>query len=186
MALSISWTVRFVIVFSLINLAPDQGATAITRTTVSPTWRVDLRSSIESEPLGLVVGRGRETHGKPRASLWFLDNTRIAVTFVTREGESHLSTRKSSDQTSTLRLRAVLLDAAGGTVKSTLEWPTGTRFAGIVVTHNGGFVIQRGPSFEPILFGAHRSQEVGTAALGGRRLACASLAEWKKYPFCRH
>jgi hypothetical protein len=144
MALLTSFTARFVIVCFLSSLGAAQAISAAERTEVSPAWRVDLRASIGGEPLGLVVGRGRETRGKPRTSLWFLDDSTIAVTFVTRASDSGLSTRKSTDQSLPLRLRVLLLDAASGKVRNTLAWPTASRFAGIVATHDGKFVTQRG------------------------------------------
>jgi hypothetical protein len=110
-----------------------------------PIWRAELRTSIGSEPLGLIVGQGRETQGKPRTSLWFLDNTTIAVTFVTREGETKLSTRDGSDVSSPLKVRLILLDASSGKVRNSRAWPSESRFAGIVTIHEQRFVMQRGP-----------------------------------------
>ncbi len=110
----------------------------------TPEWRVDLRPAVAGAPLGRVVGRGHETQGKPVSSLWFLDDNRIVVTFVTRESKSALSSRASSDEGSPLRLRAIFLDAASGKITATQAWPSGSRFAKIVAAHDGKFIAQAG------------------------------------------
>jgi hypothetical protein len=111
---------------------------------VGPKWRVDLRPAIGSLPLGRVVGHGHETQGRPVSSLWFLDDNRIVATFVIREGKPSLSSREALDASSALRLRAIFLDAASGQITGTLSWPTSSRFARIIATHEGRFVTQTG------------------------------------------
>lgn len=103
-----------------------------------------MRAAVRSEPLGLVVGRGYETHLQPKTSLQFLDNDTIVATFVTREGNPTLSGRASSDTNLSLRLLAVFLDARTGKITAAPAWPTESRFAGIVATNHGEFVTQRG------------------------------------------
>jgi hypothetical protein len=92
-----------------------------------------------------VFGRKRERHGKPRTSLWFLDDSTIIATFVTQEGANpSLSSRDSSDPNQPLRLRAILLDADTGKVRSTQAWPSESRLAEIVTANGGKFVTQTG------------------------------------------
>lgn len=116
------------------------------REAVTPRWRVNLRSTTGSVPLGLVVGHGHETRLQPYTSLWYIDNATIVVTFVIREGQENpkLSRRDASDTDSPFRLRAVLLDATTGGIKATPTWPTESRLASIVVAHDGKFVTERG------------------------------------------
>jgi hypothetical protein len=92
----------------------------------------------------MVVGRGRETHGRPYTSLCFLDKGTIVATFVTREGKPTLSGRNNPDSNQPLRLRAIFLDADTGKITSTQAWPTESRVAGIVAANEGSFVTQRG------------------------------------------
>ena len=79
-------------------------------------------------------------------SLWFLDNNTIVVTYVTRGEKSSpsLSSRDGLSTSLSLRLRAIFLDAASGKVAMTTAWPTESRDAKIVATHDGNFVTQRG------------------------------------------
>jgi hypothetical protein len=112
--------------------------------TVIPKWRTDLRSAIESVPLGEVFGRVREYKALPRTSLWFTNNNTIVTTLVTREDKPGLSSRDGSDSTLSLRLRPVLLSAATGKVIAIPDWPINSRDAGIVVAHDGRFIVQAG------------------------------------------
>jgi len=127
-------------------LSSPSGSTVETaRGTITANWSADLRPAIGSAPLGLVFGRRREREGKPRTSLWFLDNNTIVATFVTREGANRsLSSRDSSDPNLPLRLRAIFLDAGTGKVTSTQAWPSESRIAGIVAANDGKFVTQTG------------------------------------------
>lgn len=166
------------------------------REVVSARWRVDLSSSLEGDAVGLVVGHGHETRGQPRTSLWFLDNNKIAVTFVTREGKPSLSRRESLDGTLPLRIRAIFLDAADGWVGNALAWPTDSRFAGIVATHNTNFVVQRGckltlfssdlremrqlqlPPLEDSEWYAHASPTGGSILFVATNLRTSSSVQW--------
>ncbi|MGA8501284.1 MAG: hypothetical protein WB683_07030 [Candidatus Sulfotelmatobacter sp.] len=113
--------------------------------TIAAKWTADLRPAIGGEPLGLVLGRKRERQGKPKTSLWFLDDGTVVATYVTRE-ESHpvLSGRGGSDPNEPLRLRAIFLDADTGKIRSTQAWPSESRLARIVAANDGKFVTQRG------------------------------------------
>lgn len=112
---------------------------------VSPTWSTDLRATVGSVPLGQVFGRKRERQGLPETSLWFLGDSTIVATFVTREGiNPSLSSRKSSDPNLPLRMRAIFLDADLGRVTSVQTWPTASTFAKIVAARDRDFVTQRG------------------------------------------
>jgi len=147
MALSISCTAPLVIAFCLTSLAwgsPQQRTFISKHEVVAPKWGVNLRATLPSEPLGLIVGHGHETRLKPYTSLWFLDNDTIAVTFITREGEPKLSTQETMNANTALRLRLVLFDAENGHIVNTTAWPTETRFAAIRTVYGGRFVTQRG------------------------------------------
>lgn len=113
--------------------------------TIAARWTSDLRPAIGGEPLGLVFGRKGERQGKPKTSLWFLDDDTVVATYVTRE-ESHpvLSGRSGSDPNEPLRLRAIFLDADTGKIRSTQAWPSESRLARIVAANEGKFVTQRG------------------------------------------
>ncbi len=124
--------------------APGNAFAAPKNEKVLPMWRRDLRPAIAGVPLGRVVGRGHETRGRPVSSLWFLDDNRIVATFVTHAGEPNLSSRETPDTDSALRLDAIFLDAESGKITATSAWPTVSRSAKIVSTHNGRFVTQRG------------------------------------------
>lgn len=127
-------------------LSSTAGASTIaTNGAISPKWTTDLRSAVGSDALGTVQGRKREWQGRPRTSLWFLDNETILATFITREvSKPSLSSRNSSDLNQPLRLRAVFLQAETGQVKSTQAWPSESRIAGVVAVIDGKFVTQTG------------------------------------------
>ena len=143
----ISFTAPLVIAFCLTSLAwGSPQRTLISKHEVAiPAWEVKLRDTIPSEPLGRILGQGHETRGKPRTSLWFLDNKTIAVTFITREGEPKLSRHEALDANAALRLRAIFLNAENGKVVNSCAWPTESRFASVVDVHDGEFVTERGP-----------------------------------------
>lgn len=112
---------------------------------VSPAWSRDLHAAVGSAPLGQVFGRKRERRGLPETSLWFLGDSTIVATFVTREGiNPSLSSRESSDPNQPLRLRAIFLDADTGKVRSIQAWPSEATLARIVAASEGKFVIQSG------------------------------------------
>lgn len=112
--------------------------------TIAVQWRIDLRPTIGSDPLGQMLGRKGERQGKPQTSLLFLDDNTIVATFVTREGKPTLSQRDNSDPNQPLRLRAIFLDVDAGKVTSTQSWPSESRFAEIVAANGGKFVAQTG------------------------------------------
>lgn len=112
---------------------------------VSPAWSKDLHAAVGSAPLGQVFGRKRERRGLPETSLWFLGDSTIVATFVTREGVNpSLSSRESSDPNQPLRLRAIFLDADTGKVRSVQAWPSEGTLARVVTASEGKFVIQSG------------------------------------------
>jgi hypothetical protein len=86
----------------------------------------------------------REYKALPRTSLWFITNDTIVATLVTREDNLGLSSRDGSDSTLPLRLRPVLINAATGKVIAIPDWPINSRNAGIVVAHDGRFIVQAG------------------------------------------
>jgi hypothetical protein len=124
--------------------SPSEATVAPQGASITAQWSADLRAAVGSEPLGMVVGRGRETHGRPYTSLRFLDKGTIVATFVTREGNPTLSGRDNPDSNQPLRLRAIFFDADTGKITSTQAWPTESRVAGIVAANDGSFVTQRG------------------------------------------
>lgn len=137
-------TVLVQIVLLALGFPARGGSIAPQAESIDAKWIVDLRAAVGGVPLGLVVGRGHETLSQPSASLRFLDNQVIVATFVTREGESSLSSRDASNASSPLRLRAVFLDAEAGKITATPAWPSESRFAGIVSSHEGKFIAQTG------------------------------------------
>lgn len=141
MALWISSAALFLLAHFLSS--PGGPAADTVSGTITPTWILDLRPAVGSEPLGLVVGRGHETRLQPKTSLWFVDNNTVVATFVTHEEKVALSSR-DSDVNLPLRLRAIFLDASSGKVTSIQAWPSDSRFAGIVAVNDGSFITQRG------------------------------------------
>jgi hypothetical protein len=147
MALSIYSAVLFVIACSLIN--PNLGAAGLQprvsrQEKATPQWHVNLHRQIGSTPLGIVGGIGRETLGKPKTSLWFVDDDTLVVTYVTREPVSSLSKRGEGAPTLPLRLRAIFVNASDGSVKNVKLWPIESRDAGVIAIHDGVLVMQAG------------------------------------------
>ncbi len=117
---------------------------ALQRETVTPKWRTNLKSAVGRAPLGLVVGQGRETKGKPHFSVMFTDNDTVIVSYVVREGEPELSKRDGSEINFPLRLRVVFLDANTGEIKTVADWPTESLYAAVVASQDGSFLTERG------------------------------------------
>jgi hypothetical protein len=123
---------------------PRQRSKAPVQETAAPAWRVELRKAIGSDPLGIVVGRGRETKGKPFSAVLFADDDTVVVTFVTREGEPKLSARGTPESYGPLRLRGLFFNAETGELKSTSIWSTESLRSSVVAGHDGNFVTERG------------------------------------------
>lgn len=142
MALWISSAALFLLALFLNSPSMPPGNTG---GAIAAKWTVDLRAAVASDPLGTVQGRKREWQGRPRTSLWFLDDSTILATFITKEGSKpSLASRDSSDPNQPLRLRAVFLQVETGKVTSTQVWPSESRSAGIVAVNDGKFVTARG------------------------------------------
>lgn len=93
------------------------------------------------EPWGSPEGRS----GTPIRSLWFLDNQRLAVTVVTQAGgKPELATRNEPNASSAFRLNAVIIEPSSGKVLATPDWPSNSRYAGIVAANDKGLVMERG------------------------------------------
>ena len=89
MALLISSVVLFLWAHFLSS--PSVQPVDASRGAITADWSADLRAPVGSAPLGLVVGRGRETALQPRTSLWFVNSNTVVATFVTREEKPALS-----------------------------------------------------------------------------------------------
>jgi len=114
-------------------------------TGLAPLYRIDLRSVVKGaimlEPHGSPEGRT----GTPIRSLWFLDNQRLAVTLVTHAGgKPELAKRNEPNASSAFRLNASIIEASSGKVLSTPEWPSNSRYAGIVAANDKGLITERG------------------------------------------
>lgn len=158
-------------------LSSASGAAAQHNEPVTAKWRVDLRSAIGNAfPLGTVLGHGREYQHAPRTSLCFTDNNTIVATFVILEGEGNpkVSRRDASDESLPLRLRAVFLDAATGKVTANTDWPSQSRYAAIVATHDGKFVAQTGD--ELTLYSS------GLGVLKKLKLPTQQKYDWQAHP----
>jgi hypothetical protein len=99
-------------------------------------------------PMG--PGTQEPRSGIPIRSLCFLDNERLAVTFVTRaSGRPELQKRGEPGTTgSAFQLDGVLIEARSGKVISRPVWPSSSKYAGIVAANDQGFVIQRDDALE--------------------------------------
>lgn len=118
---------------------------------VRPAYRIDLRSIVKEpfvfEPIG--PGTQEPRSGIPIRSLGFLDNERLAVTVVTRRrGEPGLPKRGAPQAESPYRLDGILISSATGKIIGKPEWPTNSRYAGVVALNDRGFVIQTGNELE--------------------------------------
>lgn len=140
------------------------GNSLTARVEISPRWRINLQDSLPHRPLGVVVGHGHETHGKPKTSVWFLDNATIAVTFVFQGEPGSLSRRDTTGlENSPLQLLILRIDASTGKVLDSQQLSTQSRFSAIIaVSSNGSFVVQRG-------------DELTVFSLGGKLLQSRTL-----------
>jgi hypothetical protein len=112
---------------------------------IAPKCRIDLRTVVTGafafSPWGSPEGRS----GPPIRSLWFLDNSQLAISVVTRvNGEPGLASREGTSNDSPYRLHAVLVDAASGKVRGVPEWPSNSRYTGIIAANDRGFVTEAG------------------------------------------
>jgi len=122
------------------------------RTVVRPAYRIDLRSVIDGPFVIEPIGHPESRVGLPIRSVCFLDDQRLAVTVVTQaKGKPELAMRGEPSPSSAFRLNAAILEASSGKVLGTPEWPSNSRYAGIVAANDKGFVTQRGG--ELTLFG---------------------------------
>jgi hypothetical protein len=135
---------------------------------ITAKWNTDLRVAVESTALGTEVGRGHAPQ-RSKTSVWFLNNSSIVATFVTRRGKPHLSVRDNSDESLPLRLSTVILDAGTGKITKTETWPTEFRFAGIVAVHDGKFVTQRGTALSLCSSDAKELKRLNLPPLQGDR-----------------
>ena len=108
---------------------------------VVPAWSTDLRSTIGSTPVPILLGNGDEESNGPVTSLHFKDDNTIVATYVVHEDKSNpkLSNR-GEDQNLPLLLRAIFLDAATGKITTTHDWPSGSSDA-YIVTASGGKIV---------------------------------------------
>jgi hypothetical protein len=148
MDLSTLLAVSFVIASFLISsttTVAQFGADSLTqRAVLTLRWRNDLRSVVATTPLGLVVGRGKETEGQPHTSIMFIDNNTLVITFVVRASEPKLSARSDEPASnSPLYLRAIFIGAVDGKVKATIDWPTESRYAAIIAGREGTLITER-------------------------------------------
>lgn len=148
MALSISYTVLLVIVFSLISATwtSSRPTSVSLHEAVEPEWRVDLRSAIGSAPVRSIAQRRSEFLASPYASVWFINNNTIAGTFVVHKtgSEPQISNRANLDDSLPLQLRAIFLNAHTGKITGTADWPTDSRRSLIIAVDDGKFVTLRG------------------------------------------
>lgn len=169
-----AFAIAFILISTGVSISRAREVPEPSQISASPKWRTDLRGVLGTTPLGLTVGNGRETTGKPRVSIWFLNNEKVVATFITREGDSRLSTSRNKNETSSTRLRAIFLNASTGEVTSTINWPTESRFAGIVAVDSGKFVTETGTHLT--LFSS------GLAPEKTLNLSATSENGWASYP----
>jgi len=134
----------FSIVFWIVSLTPSslglgpkpQSQTA--KGTVSPIWRLDLRSvgftgfEPKQETWGL--------HLRPNP-LCFSDSKVLIATFITREEVTTLARRKRTAEPLPLRLHGIFMDADAGKVEATKEWPITRPRGGIIAAGDGKFAV---------------------------------------------
>lgn len=107
----------------------------------APLWRVDLRTIGYQGPLEeLVLERG----GDLVSPLWFLDDSTVLATFLTRHPAVSLSRRDCVDCSRSLRLNAFLFDARTGELQGELQWSVPNPGASVIAAHAGTFVVHIG------------------------------------------
>lgn len=146
MDLLTSFSVRCVVVFLLSSAFRGAVDNSPRRHTIIPTWRVDLRSVLEGEPVRLIVGSQKEPEARSQQSVWFIDDHLAVATFVTRKNvrKPKVSSRDHKDENLPMRLQAVLLDVNNRKILKTTNWPTQSRGSRIVVVHDGKFITMEG------------------------------------------
>lgn len=128
------WTFFLATSFTPLSLATERRPQAGSQTAGGPLWQVDLR------PLGY---NGFTPKGELRGlhfsvnRVCFSENNSLIATFLTREAV----TLGRRDQSTDLRLHAVLFDAAKGAVKTAKEWTTFEPRGGVLATRGGRFVV---------------------------------------------
>jgi hypothetical protein len=87
----------------------------------------------------------RETSWVPVVTVGFLNNERLAVTWVARANATPTPTNlHESNAAVPFRLRAAVIDVSTGKILTTREWPSRSRAAGIVAANDAGFVVETG------------------------------------------
>ena len=102
-----------------------------------------LSSNRGKKPVGEIYGGEREYRAREHVSLRFIDNDRIIVTFVIREGIVQRRHRSDSASEFTWRLQPILVDASQGKALQGSILPAGSRRAGIVAAEHGRLVVQQ-------------------------------------------
>jgi hypothetical protein len=137
----------FLVVSLLLTSFHGNGPVLAAQTSsVEPVWHTTLGVDFKAR-LGVVLGKSREYRFAPKTSVWFTNNDTIAVTFVMggSADRPQLSHRADlSNENSTLRLRALFIDAANGKITASPDWPCSSRYASIVAAYDGKFVTQTG------------------------------------------
>lgn len=120
------------------SITPQRGA-------IKAIWHEDLRSAVGSVPLGIIFGE-ESVSRLPYVTLRFVNNDTVVATFVIREGAGTpaLSHRDMSNAALPLRLRGIFLTTSNGKVKDVTDWPTQSRYSGIVAAYDGKFIVQAG------------------------------------------
>jgi len=127
----------------LLTCSVISAATESQNREVVPAYRVDLRSVLQADALPQLGTR--ETPWVPIITLHFLDNQRLAATFVIpAKTAPKLAERGQEDSASPFRVRTAVLDVSTRKVLATPEWPSSSRAAGIISADDRGFVIQTG------------------------------------------
>lgn len=136
------WMLSSVILITAFSLTNASAAKKPQRT-VTAAYRIDLRSVQRSAPLPQLGTR--ETNWIPIVTMEFLNNQRLAATFVVQSGgKPGLARRDEKNANMPLRLRAVVIEASTGKLLANPEWPAYSRAAGIVAANDKGFVIDDG------------------------------------------
>jgi hypothetical protein len=139
-------------------------ATSPERGKATPKWRADL---------GSVLGAHQPS---PYNSIWFTDNNTIVATWVVRTAAHELAKRDGNpaheQESFSLRIRPVLLEAATGRVIAAPDWPAGIGNASVIAAHEGKFVVQTsgeltryGPGLKPL-----------------QKLKLPAKSDWAGYP----
>jgi len=103
----------------------------------APLWRVDLH------PLGYPFGDSKLQWNRSLETfdtVDFVSESVVVATFVTRQSVPGIQRRDDPNRVRPYLLHAIFLDAATGTVRKMMDWPSDDENAGVFPRYDGSFL----------------------------------------------